>query len=472
MRRTIFVSTGVITSVLLTANMALSSIDASVVNLRLSTFNGTATAAAVFNGFAVCAVVSITFSRVFRLRPAWFHRWVLPCSGALIGIAAAILTINMLVLKKINPSDVSDSASKSQFQISNLTGFTIWALANAAQIGFYAVVAFLRLSGHASEPPSEPLTLMGEKRHVGVNRPPSPPARLRIVAPPFIFPADSKQLSPSPTESRRHSWRDSLASLHQVVRPATSASRTRLLANRTARSSMSRDSTSLQSDTRSISNSIRSDLFDSWDLSNPETQTRDTLGSTFQFGIMPSKGTTLEPIPGSRPVSPARTLDGPFHERPHTALSNTSRHDRPGTAFSQNSRINLSVSRPGSRAASPSLHEAHIHPLFRTDSPTPAPGASPGTVVVASSFSGQVIGQVMNSPRPSLNHSRMRSTEGYFSRTPSRVGGRSTPIDSVRGSLDEREESVVVGGTSTPGTRSIAPAIPEFVLSASKERSI
>ena len=472
MPRTIFISTGIVASVLLTANTALSSINASVTDLQLPTFNGTATAAAVFDGLAILAVVAITLSQLIHLRPVWLRNWILPCSGALIGLAAAILSLNMLILKKTTPTDVSESASKPSFPISNAAGFTIWAIANAAQIGFYAVVVFVQLPEQTSEPPSEPLTLMGEKRHPGLNRPPSPPARLRIVAAPFIFPQDSNQLSPSPTESRRHSWRDSLASLHQVVRPATSTSRTRLLGSRTSRNSMSRDSTSLQSDARSLSNSIRSDLFDSWDLSNPETQTRDTLTSTFQFGAIPSKGTTLEPIPGSRPVSPARTLDGPFPERPTTALSVASRHDRPGTAFSHTSRQNLAISRPGSRAASPAIHEAHIHPLFRTDSPTPAPGASPGTVVVASSFSGQVIGQVTSSPRPSLTHMRMRSTEAYFGRAPSRTGGRSTPIDSVRGSLDEREEARIISGTSTPATRSLTPSIPEFVLSASRERPI
>lgn len=473
MRRVVFTSTGLVTAALLTTNIVLSTIDASVTVIPLPTFQGTATAAAVFNTFALIAVIALVFSRLFNHRHRWIFSWMLPWTGALIALAAAILSLNILILKRINPKDVSDSNSKSTIHISTETGITVWVLANAVQLGFYALVAFLRFPEHALE--QEPsLGSMGEKRRSGPSRPPSPPSRQRIIGPPYVFAPDMEEItSPSfPPESRRHSWRDSLASLHQVVHPSTT-SRSRLLgSSRASRSSMPRDSTSLQSDTGSIANSIRSDYFDSWDTSIAETQTRDTLMAPSPSPI-PSKGTTLETIPGSRSGSPARALDGPFPERPQTALSASSpKLDRSSPSISVvQPRRNFSGSRPPSRAASPSLAEAHIHPLFRTDSPTPPPGASPGTVVVASSFSGQVIGQVTSSPRSSLNQIRMRSSsDTYLPRAPSRTSG-----NRMRESIDKQQAespAAAVSGTSTPATGSLTPSIPEFVLSASRERII
>jgi hypothetical protein len=467
MRRVVFTSTGLITAALLTANIVLSSIDASVTIIPLSTFQGTATTAAVFNAFALVAVIALIFSRLFNIRRHWLFSWMLPWTGALIALAAAILSLNILILKRINPKDVFESNSKSTFHISTATGITVWVLANAAQLGFYALVAFLRFPEPALGQEAS-LNSIGEKRRQGPSRPPSPPSRQRIIAPPYVFPPEEITSPSFPPESRRHSWRDSLASLHQVVLPSTT-SRSRLLgSSRASRSSMPRDSTSLQSDTGSIANSIRSDYFDSWDTSIAETQTRDTLMAPSPSPI-PSKGTTLETIPGSRSGSPARVLDGPFPERPQTALSASSKLDRPSTAITVQPRRNFSGSRPPSRTASPSMAEAHIHPLFRTDSPTPPPGASPGTVVVASSFSGQVIGQVTSSPRSSLSQMRMRSSsDTYMPRAPSRTGA-----NRVRESIDKQSESPgAASGTSTPATGSLTPSIPEFVLSASRERII
>jgi hypothetical protein len=398
-------------------------------------------------------------------------------------------------------------------------------------------------------------------------RPPTPPTPLRIVAPPFALPEASKplELPPSP---KRNSWRDTLSSsLHQVVRPTNSRSRlldrqttvktmtttTSTTRTTTARSSISRDSQSL-SETKSLANS---DDFP-WDLhlppsssgggSSPETQIHDMLASASPVAApgpvllppmphaLPSgrakplvAATLLEPIPGSRPVSPAKALDmytdgaataasdgDDFHfglERAGTPASLTT--IRPPTAQSMASTIIPAsfsapprrLSRP-SRPSTPSListssislpfadsaatapfapgasgDEAHIHPLFRSDSPTPPPFASPGTVVVASPLSGQVLPQAGRtgrsaSPRPSLASTR---------RTPSRASSRLGASSSTPDGDDVVPAAAYGAGVARSATRSTRSAstaslargagldagpIPAFVLEAKRERII
>ncbi|KAI7092021.1 hypothetical protein KC356_g48 [Hortaea werneckii] len=98
----------------------------------------------------------------------------------------------------------------------------------------------------------------------------------------------------------------------------------------------------------------------------------------------------LEPIPGSRPVSPAKPLDGPF---PETSPEETPLPESP---------IQSVVSSPWTQRASsdelpplrrPSTHGSQVHPLFRAESPMPPPLHSPGTVITASPYAGQIIGR-------------------------------------------------------------------------------
>jgi hypothetical protein len=314
---------------------------------------------------------------------------------------------------------------------------------------------------------------------------------------------------------------------------------------------MSRDSQSL-SETKSLANS---DDFP-WDLhlppsssgggSSPETQIHDMLASASPVTApgqvllppmphpLPTRtkpliaATLLEPIPGSRPVSPAKALDMYTDGAPAAAAVDhvddfnfgVERADtpasmatiRPPTSQSMASTIVPASSAPrrlsrSSRPSTPSLvstssislpfaesaapfapgaaDEAHIHPLFRSDSPTPPPVASPGTIVTASPLSGQVLPQAGRagggrsaSPRPSL-----ASTRRTPSRASSRLGTSSTPDG------DDGAAFAAVGGggvsrSATRSTRSASSAslargagldagpIPAFVLEAKRERII
>lgn len=185
------------------------------------------------------------------------------------------------------------------------------------------------------------------------------------------------------------------------------------------------------------------DPFDAWDAS-PDAHARLALHRSTS---------RLQTIPASPTLSPSSSLDDLPLEPPRMSRSRS-----------------FSPVPMGQYASGSDGSEAHIHPLFRSDSPTP-PMATPGTVVMASPNAGQVI-----SDRVSLRAGRMRSgslnTPSPLSRqgsvdefTPVRPAvkegewGRGTPEGSI---LETPEE----------GEGEFAPPIPEWVLSAGSRSSL
>ncbi|KZF22572.1 hypothetical protein L228DRAFT_267965 [Xylona heveae TC161] len=210
------------------------------------------------------------------------------------------------------------------------------------------------------------------------------------------------------------------SSLSQVIRPMTS--RTRLLTRHISYPrSLERPRTHSGCHSRDTSR----DGFDSWDTSSVGYQTRQAvLRSSF-----PVRGTALETIPGSRPDSLAFPLGlqelAPAHIRTHSG---------------------------GKRFPSPTVSEAHIHPLFRSDSPTPPPTATVGTVVTAAPFGGQML-----MPHSNLMLAQIRS--GSFVSLPS-------PLVHSR-SFDDG----AILRSPTPPSREMTPPIPEYILSAGSRTS-
>ena len=247
---------------------------------------------------------------------------------------------------------------------------------------------------------------------------------------------------PSPTMSARSSqslksWRDSL---QQAVRPVTSRSK---LVNRP---SFNRDTRSVHSDGLSVKS--QADAFDSWEV---DAQSRDAAAQlAAQSILVPSRGTALEPIPGSRPASPARALNGPF---PMTD---------PIQELPPPPKLALDTSRPSSSAS-----EAHIHPLFRSESPIPPPEATPGTSIIASPLANQPI------PCPPRPFSRMRSDSGRSNMTsraasPALVHARSFVNERTNSRLSQRSDS----RSPSPPARQMTPPIPDFVMNSSPRSSL
>ncbi|KAK3075543.1 hypothetical protein LTR53_001073 [Teratosphaeriaceae sp. CCFEE 6253] len=235
-------------------------------------------------------------------------------------------------------------------------------------------------------------------------------AHLKPVAPSYPRSASEPY---SPTLSRfsasptRSSFRDSV---QQTLKPMTSKSR--LLRN----SFLSSDAHSLRSGKPVSFDTIRShDEFHAWDTSAVE-DVPDTPAIPRAY--------KLETIPGSRPVSPAKALDGPFSTARTPA--DTPLPDSPRPSDETGSFLGGEHMPPLRR---PSTHQSHIHPLFRSESPIPPPLPSPGTVVTASPLAGQIV-----SPEHAMGWT-LHSTQTWRpgSTTPvSSTGSRSGSVRSLR----------------------------------------
>lgn len=196
------------------------------------------------------------------------------------------------------------------------------------------------------------------------------------------------------------------------------------------------------------------DTFDTWDTSSVDTQNRQVV---LEASSPPHcKSHFLEPIPGSptasRESSPSNAM--PF-EPPRIRTRSRSYspvpRSREQTPFTQQ----------------PSMSELHIHPLFRSDSPTPPPMATPGTVVVAAPNAGQVI--THRQSLRSLNQMRSNTVPA----SPSPLGHRAS-VDSKRPQNDQISLRSLREVVEEPATteRVMTPPIPEWVMDTSSRSSL
>lgn len=226
-------------------------------------------------------------------------------------------------------------------------------------------------------------------------------------------------------------------SVSHAIRPASS--RTRLLSAREKRRVPSLDSTPCRSSTENS--------FDSWDTSSVDAHNRQVV---LEMSSSPTiKPPCLETIPASptasRSPSPGKTLD----LEPPPPL-------RRSRSYSASTLQQLEDSRTSSSS------ELHIHPLFRSDSPTPPPVATPGTVVVAAPNAGKVI--TRRESKQSLK--RMRS--GSLPAGPSPLSRQT----SMGGAQLRRQEEAPQGDREPGWERSMTPPIPEWLLSPSMQASL
>ena len=192
------------------------------------------------------------------------------------------------------------------------------------------------------------------------------------------------------------------------------------------------------------------DAFDTWDTSSVDTNNREAVEA-----VTPppkTQGHFLETIPGS--PSPSRTstpnnntLDMPL-EPPRIR-----RRSRSYSPVSIRREL-VSSSASLTDLPEPSLSESHIHPLFRSDSPTPAPMATPGTVVVASPNAGQVI-----THRQSVRS--LRSTS---------VSVHQSPLAREEQESIMEEQEVETDSRSS-AERPLTPPIPQWVMGAGARSS-
>ncbi|TLD13022.1 uncharacterized protein PgNI_03837 [Pyricularia grisea] len=251
------------------------------------------------------------------------------------------------------------------------------------------------------------------------------------------------------------------SSLSHAVRPTTS--RTRLISS-SQRSS--RRPESLDLNAIKDRSSTNEDSFETWDLSVVDQHNRQislqTTGSSIKGGHF------LETIPASptisRSSSPGTPLDlePPRRPRRTRSFSPMSEHGRLSAGLTQH--VNAS--------------ESHIHPLFRSDSPTPPPIAKPGTVVTAAPNAGQIVAPSVQGIR------RIRS--GSLPQVPSPLSrqgsfeefSRAMQRDSLREEDEEDEPEQAEGDkTSQPSSPEsedgkLTPPIPDWIMTAGARTSL
>ena len=263
---------------------------------------------------------------------------------------------------------------------------------------------------------------------------------------------------PSATPSDGHSSLRS--SLSIITRPTSS--RTKLI----RQNSYTRFSRSSSFENSTTARPSQDSGFDAWDTSTVAPHLRETVLHSSPLTTKKPKG-ALEPIPGSRSPSPAKALEGPF-------FAVATEPSPPPSPLPQ-----PSYSRPPSRQQSPSC-EDHIHPLFRTSSPTPPPTASSGTVVHAASVAGQLVnerilrrmrsGSLPSSPSPLVR------SESYFnfSTAPTSPAGEvgTPPIPDFILGASERANRPDVGRRAASVREVATPPIPDFVLNAGEKREM
>lgn len=213
----------------------------------------------------------------------------------------------------------------------------------------------------------------------------------------------------------------------QAVRHTSS--RTRLLHAKDSAQSLAIDT--------SVHPNATQESFDTWDTSSVDAQNRQAVMEVCTSPIIPY---ALETIPGSPrgSISPENML---YFEPPRPILKRSRSHS-PATG------------RPAPRGRAPvNPDELHIHPLFRSDSPSTPPILTPGTRVVAAPDAGQIL----------FHHAPMRSLP--------RVRSGSLPTMS-RSSFVQHMDPAMTGEQllnreiAREQERKMTPPVPEWVLNS------
>jgi hypothetical protein len=183
------------------------------------------------------------------------------------------------------------------------------------------------------------------------------------------------------------------------------------------------------------------DAFDSWDTSTVDVHNREAVMEIST--PTQSKPRGLETIPAS-PVASRSPSPQSFVELEPPRIQ-TRRRSR--------SYSPVSIRRELRDAPGANSSEAHIHPLFRSDSPDPHPFATPGTIVMAAPDAGRVLSR--QSSNISLNRLRSDSLPIAPPNLNRNDGFDSRSLRMYRSELDLGEHA--------QGDMDMAPPAPEWL---------
>ncbi|KAM0714075.1 hypothetical protein Q7P37_011039 [Cladosporium fusiforme] len=383
---------------------------ASLINATSPIFDATI-AAVIFDFVVLLILIGIVgFALVARSSTSRTLQLSLSAASFILFVTASILSIYVLGWTWVNIEPNNSNSESASLQGITLAGFVIWTINMVAQTALHIFRSLRKrdqpdhIQNEVAEQQSTPRPV---KRSLSF-----PLKSLSPNSSPFsrtTFEPSSPDLSSNPhspalqSSTIRHS-------IQQVIRPITS--RTKLMLNH---GPTPRESGSFVSprENNSLEISCRGDGFESWDTSSVEQEFVNPFVTRPMIGKK-----TLEPIPGSRPVSPAKPLDGPFPDYEIAAfpeklpLPDSPMQSPVLLTSDADSMHSLQVPPPLRRASS--SQESHIHPLFRSHSPTPPPTPSAGTVVTASPLAGQVVhGDYAMAPKRMQSRSDSRPTSPH-----------------------------------------------------------
>lgn len=394
----------------------------------------------------------------------WFGASLLLCT---ISAAASVAAVARL-------SNSSPTTLPSRILGSSATGFLVGSsvalgLSFALQL-IFLVIHYITSKAEAHERANSPESVT-ESRRSPLPQVKSIPYHQTTSAASRNKESISMEIRSPPGSSGGRSATETMSSfrssMSHIVRPISSKTRLLPSSQRSSRRPSSLESNAFQ---ERSSVATTEDGFDSWDTSGVDPQNRQIVFESSS----PVPGRFLETIPASpttsRSPSPGTPLDLDL-EPP--------RIQRRSRSYSSIGSVHSVQSQRPTLTEHQSVSESHIHPLFRSDSPTPPPAATPGTVVTAAPNGGQVL-----SDRQSIRSlNRMRSgslpaapsplsRQGSlddFHRARTEKGASVSPSVSpeLREEPEEEEEEEEKGAE-----RKMTPPIPDWILNAGSRLSM
>ena len=377
-------------------------------------------------------IASTSLSSLLRRSSANKLSIAFGCTSLLCIIASGICIASIVLLRDAADRGMS-TASKESFLVASSV---ILAAAVACQLLFLSVY-YLNCRRQGQNGAESVITI----------ETPSPKAYVKSIAYERTRPSTAKSrgavtvdsvdmVSLSGKKPRVQVLASPRSSLSQSIRPQTS--RSRLVSFKDKQRPPSLDSSIYRPSY---------DANDGWDAMSGHTV------QEFPSPTLLPPPRSLETIPASPVVAEVSSLLATADLEPPPPIRPRSRSYSP---VPRKTSIR-SIPRPPSQAS----EEQNIHPLFRSDSPTPPPVATPGTSVVASPDAGKVLAhrpsnQSMRRLRSnSLNSSSPLSRKSSFEAPSLRKPGDQCSIIEVDEEGDE---------TETEGQPS--PPIPDFVMDA------
>jgi hypothetical protein len=380
------------------------------------------------------------------------HTYLLAGFAGVFGILSAVASAMLLGIMRNRQADLPKRTIHSSTQSLVTGSFIVWAVSLLSQVAFIICMVIIQrkdfqqqIQPYRTGTQTQDFPEMQESTRQGAS---SSQANHSYRGTPSV-----ESSTPPPSSGRSRSGSDTMSSFRssvsQVVRPVSS--KTKLIQQN--HKSPYRP-TSLESNHRETSISVE-DGFDSWDTSDVDAQSRQAVESA-----SPTPQRFLETIPASPTTSRSASPGFPLDLEPPKSRKR-SRSYSPANSYRDMPRTVRNIS------PTESSREAHIHPLFRTDSPTPPPAATPGTIVTAAPGAGQVI-----SDRHSIRSlHRMRSGS-----LPSSPLVHTASLDSLRHAMQERQEreerEELERLEEAGGERTLTPPIPDFILNGGPRNSI